>query len=346
MVPTRSNFALPASPDLLTETPPSLAREVTMDVLSDVLRTIRLEGALFLNGDMHAPWCFKVPKGADMAPLLRPGAQRLAICHLVLQGECWAQVEGEAPIRVHAGEVVAVPHGDSHVLGSGLHQAAVDMEHVVSPRAPELERIRYGGNGDRTVLVCGWFAYEGEVPNPVMANIPRLFTTSLRSRPAGPWIEQSVNFVLGDAASHTPGSEMVAAKVAEVMFAEVLRGYIESMPANSPGWLAGLRDPHVSRCLALMHGEPARNWTVDALAHETHVSRSVLADRFTELVGGPPMQYLTRWRMILAAGMLRNDQGNLARIAEGVGYESEAAFNRAFKREYGVSPGLWRQNGA
>jgi len=205
--------------------------------------------------------------------------------------------------------------------------------------------VRYGGSGDRTVLDCSWFTYEGDVPNPVMANIPRLFTMSLRSRRAGPWIEQSVNFVLGDAASHTPGSEMVAAKVAEVLFAEVLRGYIESMPANSPGWLAGLRDPHVSRCLALMHGEPARNWTVDTLAQETHISRSVLADRFAELVGAPPMQYLTRWRMVLAAGMLRKDQGNLARIAEGVGYESEAAFNRAFKREYGVSPGVWRQNG-
>ncbi|CAN7604583.1 AraC family transcriptional regulator [Variovorax paradoxus] len=318
-----------------------------MDVLSDVLRTIRLEGALFLNGDMHAPWCFKVPKGAHMAQLLRPGAQRLAICHLVLQGECWAQVDGGEPIRAHAGDVIAVPHGDSHVVGSGLLQAAVDVAHVVNPRAPELERIRYGGNGDRTVLVCSWFAYEGDAPNPpLMANIPRLFTTSLRSSPAGPWIEQSVNFVLGDAASHTPGSEMVAAKVAEVLFAEVLRGYIESMPANNPGWLAGLRDPHVSRCLALMHGDPARNWTVDALAQEIHVSRSVLADRFAELVGAPPMHYLTRWRMILAAGMLRKDQGNLARIAEGVGYESEAAFNRAFKREYGVSPGAWRQNGA
>jgi len=316
-----------------------------MDVLSDVLRTIRLEGALFLNGDMHAPWCFQVPRGADIAQLLKPGAQRLGICHLVLQGECWAQVDGEAPLRAYAGEVIAVPHGDSHVLGSGLQHAAVDMAHVVSPRAPELERVRYGGSGDRTVLVCSWFAYEGDVPNPVMANIPRLFTMSLRSRRAGPWIEQSVNFVLGDAASHTPGSEMVAAKVAEVLFAEVLRGYIESMPANSPGWLAGLRDPHVSRCLALMHGEPARNWTVDTLAQETHISRSVLADRFAELVGAPPMQYLTRWRMVLAAGMLRKDQGNLARIAEGVGYESEAAFNRAFKREYGVSPGVWRQNG-
>jgi AraC family transcriptional regulator, alkane utilization regulator len=315
-----------------------------MDVLSDVLRTIRLEGALFLNGDMRAPWCVKIPRGADIAQVLKPGAQRLAICHLVLTGQCWAQTEGGEPIRVEAGEAIVVPQGHPHVLGSGLQQAAVDIDHVVSPRVPALERIRYGGDGEPTVIICSWFAYEGDAPNPMMANLPPLFTTPLRRRPAGPWIEQSINFVLGEAESRAPGSEMVAAKVAEVLFAEVLRGYIEGMPANNPGWLAGLRDPQVSRCLALMHGEPARGWTVDALANEVHISRSVLAEKFAELVGAPPMQYLTRWRMIVAAGMLRNDQANLARVAEGVGYESEAAFNRAFKREYGVSPGHWRQN--
>jgi AraC family transcriptional regulator, alkane utilization regulator len=314
-----------------------------MDVLSDVLRTIRLEGALFLNGDMRAPWCVRIPRGADIAQVLKPGAQRLAICHLVVQGNCWAQTDGGEPIRVVAGEAIVVPQGHPHVLGSGLQHAAVDIDHVVNPRVPAIERIRYGGNGEPTVIVCSWFAYEGDAPSPMMANLPALFTSSLRRRPAGAWIEQSINFVLGDAASHAPGSEMVAAKVAEVLFTEVLRGYIEDMPANNPGWLAGLRDPQVSRCLALMHGEPARGWTVDALANEVHISRSVLAEKFAELVGAPPMHYLARWRMIVAAGMLRSDQANLARVAEGVGYESEAAFIRAFKREYGVSPGQWRQ---
>jgi AraC family transcriptional regulator, alkane utilization regulator len=316
-----------------------------MDVLSDVLRTIRLEGALFLNGDMRAPWCVKIPRGADIAQVLKPGAQRLAICHLVLRGHCWAQTDGGKPIRVEAGEAMVVPHGDPHILGSGLQHTAIDIDHVVSPRVPAVERIRYGGDGESTVIVCSWFAYEGDAPNPMMANLPPLFTTALRKRPAGPWIEQSIDFVLGDAASRAPGSEMVAAKVAEVLFAEVLRGYIEAMPAHNPGWLAGLRDPQVSRCLALMHGEPARAWTVETLAAEVHVSRSVLAEKFSDLVGAPPMQYLTRWRMIVAAGLLRNPQSNLARVAEDVGYESEAAFNRAFKREYGIAPGHWRQKG-
>jgi AraC-like DNA-binding protein len=314
-----------------------------MDVLSDVLRTIRLEGALFLNGEMHAPWCFKVPPGTHIAQVLKPGAQSLAICHLVLHGSCWAQADGDGPVRVEAGEAIVAPQGHPHVVGSGLQQAAVDVDHVVSPRVPAMERIRYGGDGETTVLVCSWFAYEGDAPNPMMANLPHLFTTALRARSAGPWIEESINFVLAEAMEQTPGAAIRASKVAEMLFAELVRGYVEAMPANNPGWLAGLRDPQVGRCLALMHGKPGHAWTVDELAGEVHISRSVLAEKFTELVGAPPMQYLTRWRMIVAAGMLRNEQANLARVAEGVGYESEAAFSRAFKREYGVSPGHWRQ---
>jgi AraC-like DNA-binding protein len=317
-----------------------------MDVLSDVLRTIRLEGAVFLNGEMHAPWCFKVPRGSDIAYVLKPGVQRLAICHLVLEGSCWAQAEGEAPVRVDAGEAILIPHGDPHILGSGLHHAAIDIDNVVTPRVPATESVRYGGDGEMSIVVCSYFAYEGDAPNPMLATLPPLLKTPLRNRSAGPWIEQSIRFVMADAAARAPGSEVLVAKIAEVLFAEVVRSYIEAMPANNPGWLAGLRDPQVSRCLALMHAEPARAWTVDALANEVHISRSVLADRFTDLVGMPPMHYLTRWRMIVAAGVMRNGEASLARVAEGVGYESQEAFSRAFKREYGVSPGQWRQGAA
>ncbi|HSI53664.1 MAG TPA: AraC family transcriptional regulator [Ramlibacter sp.] len=317
-----------------------------MDVLSDVLRTIRFEGALFLNADLRAPWCFKVPQGSHIAQVLQPNAQQLAIFHLVLEGGCYAQLEGGQPVRMVPGDLLVVPHGDTHVLGSGLQHAAVEIANVVQPAVPELARARYGGEGERTLLVCGWFAWESGTPNFFVENLPRLFTTPLRARPAGAWIEQSVNFVLGAGAARSPGSDMLAAKVAEVLLAEALLGYIEATPENPPGWLSGLRDPLVARCLTLMHGEPARAWTIESLAQEIHSSRSVLAQRFAETVGVPPMQYLARWRMVVAAGLLRNQHGTLARIAQDVGYESEAAFNRAFKREYGVSPGAWRQNGA
>ena len=314
-----------------------------MDVLSDALRAVRLEGALFLNGEMHAPWCVNVPRGGEIAQALKPAAERLAICHLILEGRCWVQVDGEPPAALTAGEVVTFPQGHAHVLGSSLQHAAVAIDHMVSPRMPELARVRYGGHGERTVVVCGWFAYGDDLPDPLTPNLPRMFITPLRARPAGAWIERSVAFVLEEGARGSPGSDIVASKVAEVLFAEALRGYVESIPDNHGGWLSGLRDPQVGRCLALMHGNPARAWTVEALAQEVATSRSVLAERFTERVGMPPMQYLTRWRMRLAARLLRSRQGPLARIAQEVGYESEAAFNRAFKRAYGMPPGLWRQ---
>jgi AraC-like DNA-binding protein len=268
----------------------------------------------------------------------------MAICHLVLEGRCWVQVDGERPAALNAGEVVTFAHGDSHLLGSGLHHAAIEISHMVAPRMPELARIRYGGDGDRTVVVCGWFAYADDLSNPLTSHLPRMFITPLRDRPAGPWLEQSVNFVLDEGARRSPGSDIVASKVAEVLFAEALRGYVESIPDGRTGWLSGLRDPQVGRCLALMHADPARPWTVETLAQEIASSRSVLAERFTEHVGMPPMQYLTRWRMVVAAGLLRSRQAPIARIAQEVGYESEAAFNRAFKREYGQPPGLWRQH--
>ncbi|HSH90754.1 MAG TPA: AraC family transcriptional regulator, partial [Ramlibacter sp.] len=270
-----------------------------MDVLSDVLRTIRLEGALFLNADLRAPWCFKVPRGTDIAQFLQPKAQRMAIFHLVLDGECWAQIPDGEPVRLRPGDIVTIPHGDTHVLGSGLQHSAVEISNIVQPRVPELARIRYGGEGERTVLACGWFAYEGGATNNVLIeNLPRLFATGLRARPAGAWIEQSVNFVLGEGAARNPGSDMLASKVAELLLAEALLGYIESLPQSHSGWLAGLRDPLVGRCLALMHAEPAKAWTIESLAQELHSSRSVLAQRFAETVGTPPMQYLAHWRMV------------------------------------------------
>jgi AraC-like DNA-binding protein len=315
-----------------------------MDVLSDVLRAIRLRGALFLNAELRAPWCVQVPQRADLLAVLQPQARRLAICHMVLEGRCWVQLrEGGEPQELIAGDVVTIPRADSHVLGSGLQHAAVHIDHIVQPGFPELRRVRYGGGGESTVVACGWFAYEGDAPNPLTENLPRLFKTGIRERPAGPWIEHSIQFALAEATGNRPGFDALASRAAEVLFLEALRGYIEALPPERTGWLAGLRDPVVGRCLALMHESPARDWSVDTLAQAVNLSRSALAERFTRHAGVPPMQYLTRWRMVVAAGQLRNELSHLARIASGVGYESEAAFNRAFKREFGVTPGEWRR---
>jgi AraC-like DNA-binding protein len=316
-----------------------------MDALSEVLRMIRLQGALFLNGQFHEPWCVDAPRGTDMAAVLCPGAQELAILHMVLEGRCWIQLHGGEPIALEAGDVATLPRGDAHLIGSGRLHAPVQLQHALQVRLPEVAPVRYGGDGDACVLVCGWFAYEPSVPNPVLASLPPVFRVAMGRRPAGAWIEQSIRYALQEATAGQPGSNAVAARVAEALFVETLRAYLDELPPRQGGWLAGLRDPQVGRCVALMHAHPARPWSVESLAQEVHMSRSVLAERFSDLLGTPPMQYLKRLRLAVAARMLCSERSNLIQVAEAVGYESEASFSRAFKSEYGVPPGMWRSNG-
>lgn len=314
-----------------------------MDVLSDALRVVHLKGALFLNAEFHEPWCVAAPSGAELASILSPSHEDMAICHLIVEGRCWAQLPGGEAVALEAGDVVALPHGGAHLLGSGMHHSPVAASDAVELKLPELARTRYGGEGATTVVVCGWFAYERHVASPVVAALPQLFRTSIRHRPSGAWLENSIRYAVGEAISGRAGSDAVADKLAEVLFVEALRGYIEAIPDKQTGWLAGLRDPLVGRSIALMHERPAQAWTVGSLANAVHASRTVLAERFVALIGIPPMQYLTQWRMALAAHLLRSGRLSLTRTAEQIGYESEAAFSRAFKREYGTPPGAWRR---
>jgi AraC-like DNA-binding protein len=315
------------------------------DALSQLVRLIRLQGAFFINGVFHEPWCVDAPPAAQFAHRLCPGQPELAILHMVLEGRCRVHMEGGEPLELVAGDVVAFPHGDAHRLGSGGRHAPVELQHVVDVRLPELAQVRYGGDGEGTVLVCGWFAYERDVPHPLLSALPRVFRVAVGSRRAGPWLEQSIRYALHEAAAGAPGSQAMAAKIAETLFVETVRGYLETVPVIETGWFAAIRDPQVGRCLALMHEQPARDWSVEALAREVHLSRSALAERFSALLGVPPMQYLKRWRLTIAARLLRGERTSVIQVAEAVGYESEASFSRAFKGEYGVPPGLWRSGG-
>lgn len=315
-----------------------------MDVVSDALRVIRLKGALFANAEFREPWCVTAPSAEDLSRMLPPAHEHMAICHLVVEGRCWVQPPGGEAVAVEAGDAITLPHGDPHILGSGRKNGAAGARDAVALKLPELARMRYGGDGDATVAICGWFAYERRVASPVMSALPRLFRTSIRRRPSGAWLESSIRYAVGEASSGRAGGDVVADKLAEVLFVEALRGYIEELTDRETGWLAGLRDPLVGKSIALLHERPAEPWTVAALAQAVSVSRTVLADRFVALVGIPPMQYLTQWRIALAAHLLRAGELSLTRIAEEVGYESEAAFSRAFKREYGKSPGNWRRS--
>lgn len=315
-----------------------------MDVLSDVLQAIRLEGALFFTGEFREPWCVDIRKGAELAQVLRPGAPNLAICHTLLEGRCWIRLQDGEPVPLQAGDTVVIPGGNSHVMGSGMQHAPVSADHLVQIQSPNLRTVRYGGNGDACHIVCGWFAYEDDIPHPLLKSLPEVFVAPRPARAAGDWIEQSIRYVTSESAIDAPGTSAVATRVAETLFVESLRGYIDRLPDTGRGWLAGLRDPQVSHCLALMHADPSRDWSVDSLAEAVNSSRSVVAQRFTEIVGTPPIQYLIRWRMAKAARLLRSGRQPLNRIAEAIGYESEAAFCRAFKKEFGITPGKWRNS--
>lgn len=316
-----------------------------MDVLSDALRVIRLKGSLFLNAEFREPWCVAVPGGAELASELSQGREHLAICHLVVEGCCWAQLPGAEPVRLEAGDVVVLPHGDAHLVGSGLHHAPVAIRDRVVVKTPDFSQIRYGGQGAETVIVCGWFAYDRDVASPAISALPSLFRSGIRRRPSGTWLEPSIRYAVAEAASGQAGSGVIADRLAEILFVEAIRAYIEAQPIWQTGWLAGLRDPVVGKCIALLHERPANDWTVASLARAANVSRTVLAERFVALIGTPPIHYLTQWRVALAAHLLGHSRLSLARIAEQVGYETEASFNRAFKRAYGVPPASWRRLG-
>jgi AraC-like DNA-binding protein len=316
-----------------------------MDVLSDALRVIRLRGAFFLNAEFGEPWCVVAPAGADLARRHAAAGERVAVSHLIIEGGCWINAEGGEMISLEPGDVVVLPHGDAHHIGSGRNRAPMGQGDAVHLELPALRRARYGGDGPGTSVICGWFSYEGHLANAVIAAWPRGVRTNVRRRPAGQWLENAARHAVAEAAAERAGSEALANTVAELLFLEALRGYIDSMPGQPAGWLAGLRDPLVARSLALMHGRPSHPWTIASLAREVNSSRTVLAERFATMVGLPPMQYLTRWRVVLAAHLLRGGEANLGRIAESVGYESEAAFSRAFKRQFGAPPGAWRRAG-
>ncbi|NCT82804.1 MAG: AraC family transcriptional regulator [Comamonadaceae bacterium] len=317
-----------------------------MDALSHTLRVVRLVGAIFLQGRFTAPWCYQSPHADVAAPLLEPGAERVVIFHLITQGECHVTLDGAAPVRLTAGDVIVFPHGDAHRMASdpGLAPATGARLDRLLARRPRL--LNYGGGGVETQLMCGYLACDTRLARLLLAGLPPLVHVNVRGSSAGAWLEGSVRYALDEAQSPRPGGDGVLSRLAEVLFIEVLRLYMNQQPPGHTGWLAAVRDRSVGAALQALHEQPARAWTVEDLAHEAGSSRTVLAERFLRLVGSPPMQYLTHWRMVLAANLLAGGNAPLARIAEEVGYQTDTAFSRAFRREYGEPPAAWRRRRA
>ena len=315
-----------------------------MDAFSETLRAVRLVGAFFVQGCFTAPWCYLSPRASALAPILEPGAERVVIFHLITEGECFVDMANEEPLHLMAGEAVLFPQGDEHLMTSrpGL-TAAEDIDQVLLER-PKL--IELGGGGASTQLLCGYMACDARLGNLLLGGLPSIMRVNVRGSHAGSWIESAVRYALIEARSARPGGDGVLSKLAEVLFIEMLRLHMARQGPAMKGWLAGVGDRVVGPALNAIHTHPARDWTLSSLAAHVGSSRSVLAERFQQLVGTTTMQYLTQWRMLLAANLLTRSNNTLLRIAEEVGYETDTAFSRAFRREYGVPPATWRRQQA
>jgi AraC-like DNA-binding protein len=317
-----------------------------MDALSHTLRVVRLTGAIFLQGKFSAPWCYQSPRADAAAPLLEPGAEQVVIFHMITDGECHVILDGEPPMKLTAGDVIVFPHGDAHRMASDpAVQPAVSasLERLLS-RRPRL--LAYGGGGTETKLMCGYLACDTRLASMLLTGLPPLVRVSVRGSDTGQWLESSIRYAVAEAGSPRPGGAGLLSKLAEVLIIEVLRLYMNEQHPGRTGWLAAVSDRVVGAALLALHEKPAQAWTLEELAREAGTSRSVLAERFQQLVGSPPMQYLTHWRMLLAANLLAGSNAPLARIAQDVGYQTDTAFSRAFRREYGAPPAAWRRSRA
>jgi AraC-like DNA-binding protein len=319
-----------------------------MDVLSDVLRTVRLTGAVYFDIDASSPWVGESPDTSRIAAAVMPGVEHIVSFHAVMSGSCWAALgDGSAPpLRLDAGDIVIFPGGAPNVMSSSLGaRGEPDMAMYYRPIDKPLPfTLLHGGGGgeDRTRFVCGYLGCDARPFNPLLAALPPMVCT--RKPPDGDgWVTDLIRVALSEGGSTRAGRETVLAKLSELMFVEAIRRYLESLPADSRGWLSGLRDQHVGEALRLIHARPAENWTLDGLSRKVGLSRTIFADRFTHYVEVSPMQYLARWRLQLASRLLEQSGASVARAAIEVGYESEAAFNRAFKKFVGVPPGTWRK---
>jgi AraC-like DNA-binding protein len=311
-----------------------------MDPLSDVLRAVRLSGAYFYLVEAAAPWSVSAARATELAPRVLPDAEHLIPYHILTQGECWAGIEGEPKTIMRAGDVIVFPQGDPHVLASSDGTLTHSIPRGVAPhRFPTTLRL---GVGDTSAtLVCGFLGCDARPFNPLLAALPRVLHLP---RVEDSWLAAFPEHALRESRTGRAGGDTMLTRMAELMFIEVLRRHLEGHGGERTGWLAGLRDPVVGVALTRIHEQPAHAWTLATLAREVAASRSVLAERFTQLVGVPVMQYLAQWRLQLAAGLLQRGDASVASVGRQVGYDSEAAFSRAFKRALGVSPAQWRKN--
>lgn len=316
------------------------------DTLSEVLRVVRLTGAIFFAVDACAPWVTETPAGTVLGPHIMPGVEHVIAYHLVTAGSCWAGLLGEPALRLEMGDIIVFPQGDAHIMASapGLRgDPDLAVKSVRKPRRLPISLSIEGGGTDRARLICGYFGCDARPFNPLLAALPRVIHLPASGDPDSV-LRRLIDVAVVESSTPQSGSDCVLSRLSELLFVEVVRRYVKGLPPENLGWFAGLRDQSIGRALHKLHERPSYGWTLDELAKEVGLSRSILAERFAYFVGVPPIQYLAKWRIQLAASLLRSEKANLAEIADRVGYGSEAALSRAFKRWVGVAPAVYRRS--
>lgn len=332
--------------DLLIETP-DFAQPVPgpdgTDVLSDILRVFRVTGAALLRADFNAPWGCDNPPASAVARLLHPQATRVIIFHIVAEGSCWVEVDGEERCVLNEGDIVGFPHGHGHRMGSGEIERVPIESLFPPPPWTRLPVLTHGGTGALTRVVCIYLHCDLFLFEPFLASLPTVLVIRRDRGVAAQWFDANVRFLVSEAVTSRPGASCMMARLTELLFIEMLRRYMAELREGDVGWLAALKDRHLCRALTAFHTRPTEQWTVEMLAREARLSRSALVRRFGRQLSMSPIRYLATWRLHLAAQALHNGNETIAAIAEHTGYGSEEAFSRAFKRSFGASPAAWRQ---
>ena len=314
----------------------SLSRAIERDVLSDLLASVRFRSSIICRSELSAPWGFAV-LGRDFATF-----------HIVLEGGGFIDVDGvEERVRLSEGDLVILPLGSPHAVRDSPSTPATRLEKLIADGSMDVRgTLRTGGGGARSILVCGGFYFEDRATNPLLASLPRLIHVRGSSRGVATWVRMTFDFLRRESDAGRPGANAVITRLADILFIEALRAHSATPEAKESGFVVALRDPRIGRSLALLHRRLHVDWDVARLAKEAGMSRTAFSVRFHELVGEPPLKYATRWRMDRAAGLLRTTDAPIARVAERVGYDSEAGFGRAFKRHTGLSPAAFRRRAA
>jgi len=317
-----------------------------MDAFSEILSAVKLSGAVFFTAEFSAPWGLTTPPSKVLAATVAPDAAHLVLYHLLIEGGALIEMEDGQSVVLGPGDVVIFPHGDPHHMSSGKAATRPFPNYGITPKikARDLTPLRAGGGGAISKFVCGYMSCDPHLSRPILNGLPSVFKVNVRTDSSGNWLESSILHLVDEAASGRVGSEVMLAKLSEALFVDTLRRYVDGLPEQQSGWLAGARDPVVGKSLALLHGRVAHPWTIADLADEVGISRSSLVERFSRYLTQPPMTYLTRWRLQLAAESLQKTSRGVVEIAADVGYQSEAAFSRAFRREYGQPPGRYRSD--